>query len=192
MSISYAQTGTSATFNIGCSGQTAGATTAGRLATVGGSAGGAVTVDPGLGTTAAIFIFECDIANQVGDWLTGDYVCPVNISTCDAGTQFTRADLCDYDGSSFATVVGNIDMSTLHTRGNTGVVTVTANIGSPYTPQGANSRLFWVLTFNNNDPHGQSSVDITPDQTITTQFPSPPEPWWIIRRPRRRIIVGGY
>lgn len=179
---SYVQNDTSRTFNIGCSGQTAGATTDARDAADGASPGVTeVSVDPGNNVTRAIFAFDCFVPPNTGsDWAAGNYVCPVNLTTCDGGTQLVRADLCDYNGSTFQSIVNNVVPS--HTRGATGVVTVTFNRATPYTPQShVNSRLFIVLTFNNNDLHGASGVGITPDQTITTPIvvPSGSNPGWI-------------
>lgn len=193
MAINYVQTDTSATFNIGCSGQTAGATTAGRNAAVGASAGATeVGADPGNNVTRAIFIFECTPAPNVTSWDAGNYVFPVNITTCDGGTTFVRADLCDYDLSTYATVVGNVTPT--HSAGGTGVVTVTFNRGTAYSVQSqTNSRLFMVCTFQNTDPHGGSNVGITPDQTITTPITPPAATGWgrLLGQYRNRLVRIG-
>lgn len=170
----YVQTDTSATFNVGCSGQTAGATTDARQAQDTGSAGVTeVSVDPGSNVTRAIFVYDCTPAPNVAEWASGNYVIPVNITTCDGGTQLTRVDVCDFDGTStYVSVASNTSPG--HTRGNTGVVNVTVNRATNYTPQSqANSRVFIVLTFNNNDQHGASGAGITPNQTITTPIVAP-------------------
>lgn len=164
------QTDTSATFNVGCSTRSAGSTTAGRQAISGGTAGATeVTIDPGLDTEAsqrAVMIFESGAPN-VAEWADGTWTVPVNITTCDAGTILREVWICDNNGGTFSTVGSNTSPG--HTRGATGVVTV--NIVNPglHTPQSqANSTVFIVLVFSNNDPHGQSSAGVTPNQTINT------------------------
>ena len=170
------QTDTGATFNVGCSGQTAGASTAARSMVEGGSAGSSeVSVDPGNNVTRAVFAFVSGKPG-VGTWQAGDYVIPINISTCDGGTQLTRVDVCDFlAGTGYVSVASNTSPG--HTRGNTGVLSVTVNRGSDYTPQDAtDSQLFVVLTFNNNDAHGASGVGITPSETVTTPIETTPDP----------------
>jgi len=171
---SYVQNDTSRTFDVGCSGQSAGVTTAARDAADGVGVGTVeVSLDPDNLSTAAVFAIDCNTPPNTGsDWASGNYVVPINITTCDAGTQFVRADLCDYNGTAYASIVNNLVPS--HSAGATGVVTCTFVRGTDYTPQThSTSRLYVVCTFTNTDDHGNSIVGITPDQTITTPIVIP-------------------
>lgn len=164
--LNYNETDTAATFNIGCSGQSAGTTTDGRQCSSGALGSGSSTVDPGNASTSACFVFETTAPNRP-TWQAGDYVVRINHTSISGSTQLVRIDICDRNGASYATVVGNHVPS--HTRGATGVVTATINRGTDYTPQSqANSTVFIVLTYNNNAPHGNSAATITMDQVINT------------------------
>ena len=71
----FIQTDSAATFNVGCSGATAGVTTEGRTATVAGPAGSTADLDfdPGTGTGDALRAcnaFLCDKPG-VASWASG-------------------------------------------------------------------------------------------------------------------------
>lgn len=164
--INYNQQDDSATFNVGCSGQSTGVDVDGRL--MDGTAVGSTPVacDPDNQTTAACCIFESTSPN-VAEWAAGDYVVRINHSAMDGGTQLTRVDICDNNVGTYASVA--VNTSPGHVRGDTGVITVTVNRATAYTPQSTpNSKVFIVLTYNNNDAHGASTFSITPDQIIDT------------------------
>lgn len=167
--INFVETDTSATFNVGCSGQTAGATTDGRQANSGGSAGVTeVSVDPGNNVTRACFVFLCSKPGASASWNSGTWTIPVNHTTMDGGTQLTRVDVCDFLSGTGYTSIANTT-SPGHTRGNTGVLNVSVTQGSNHTPQDAtDSQPFIVLTYNNNDAHGASGLGITPSETINS------------------------
>jgi len=169
----YAQTDTADTFDVGCSGQTAGVTTAARKLLEGGTAGTvAINGDPGNNVTRAVFSWDSTTPVGKATWEAGNWTIPINISTCDGGTQLTRVDVCDENGATYTTVASNTSPG--HTRGATGVLTVTVVQGSAHTAQSAaNSAVHIVLTFNNNDLHGNSTSQITCNQIITTPIVIP-------------------
>lgn len=193
---SYVQTDTSRTFDVGCSGAGAGASTAGRQGTEGGTAGVTeVSVDPGNWSDPAhngikaSFVFDCPTPPNVASWAAGNYVIPVNHTTMDGGTNLQEVYVCDYDGSTFQTVVSGVQGTDFtHAPGGTGVVTVTLNRGSAYTPQTqSTSRVFIVLVYQNTDQHGGSGLGITPNQTITTPIVKPAAA--LLAKSRRRLPV---
>jgi len=172
VAITYQQTDTSATFNVGCSGQSAGVTTAAAQASVGGTAGSTpITGDPDNNLTRACIAFDCSPAVNYGaDWPAGTVTVHINISACDGGTQLTRVDVCDFDGSSTYQSWGS-NTSPGHTRGTTNSdLSVPVTVTSITPGSAANSRVFVVLTFNNNDNHGASDVSVTPSLTIVAPF----------------------
>ena len=174
MTTTYQQTDTDATFDVGCSGQSAGATTGADEAAVGGSAGVTETAfDPDNNVTRACYAYDCTPAPGLATWESGNYVVRINHTAMDGGTQLQRVDVCDFDGTSSYAFVAN-NSSTGHTRGATGVLEVTVNRATPYAVQDeTNSRLFVVLTYNNNDLHGASAGGITPDDTIVAPYTVP-------------------
>lgn len=192
--ITYAQTDTTATYNAGCSGATDGATTLARIATGSTPGSGTAQVAPGIGNSDALrgcFDWDCTAAPGVATWAQGFYTVPVNITACDADTILREVYICDFDGTSTYVEVTSTT-SPGHTRGATGVVNVsverTAGQGD-YTPQSeANSRVFVVLVFSNNQPHGGSSVTITNNQTITTPIDDGLVPSLAFPRKDMRII----
>lgn len=170
--IDFVQTDTSATFNVGCSGATAGIGTAGRQANAGGAAGVTeFSCDPDSGLSDALRacgVYLCSKPGASASWDAGDWTIPINITTCDGGTILREVYVCDFlSGTGYSPIVST--SSPGHTRGTTGVVTVTINQGSSWTPQDAtDSQPYIVLVWSNNDAHGASAAGVTPNQTINS------------------------
>lgn len=166
--ISFNETDTSDTFDVGCSGEAAGASTAARQAADGGTLGSIeVSADPGNNVTRSCFAFVCGAPGASASWDAGTWVVRINHSSMDGGTQLVAVYVCDFlSGTGFTSIASNTSPG--HTRGAAGVLTVNVSQGSPHTPQGAASQPFIVLVYNNNDQHGASGLGITPDQAIDT------------------------
>lgn len=168
--IDFVQVDTSATFDVGCSGRSAGLTTAARQANSGGSAGSTpVTVDPdNNGTTLACFAFLLGKPG-VASWAAGDWTIPINFSVGDAGTTLAEVHVCDYNGGTIVDVDTDTSLTGLSDATTGGTVTKTVSQGSAHTPQStADSQPFIVIVLTNTDNHGATSVDITPNQTINS------------------------
>ena len=172
MSVTYQQTDTSATFNVGCSGALAGATTAAREAQDGGTAGSTeVTVDPGnlvTGRACFDYVVPSGDAPGISNWTDGTWNITVNFTTGDAGTSLHAVHVCDYDGSTYASVCSETSIGWPTTSGST-----TRNIaqGGDYSPQNSStSRPFIVIRLSNTDSHGSSACGITPDGTIVAPY----------------------
>lgn len=166
----YNQTDTTATFNQGCSAFAGGVTNDARSCTVGGTMGSTeVGVDTGNETTASIFVYDCG-APEVATWESGSWIIQVNVTTQDAGTVLYALYVCDYNGSTFQTVVSESNINV----GGIGVIERTIVRNSTYTPQSVTlSRPFIVAVFLNSDPHGGSSTGITPSGSIFTPIIEP-------------------
>lgn len=166
--IDYQQTDTAATFNIGCSGQTAGVTTDARQMTVGGTAGvTGQSCDPGNNVTRACVAIDGTAPGASASWNAGNWTIRINHTTMDGGTSLTRIDVCDFNGTSYTTVVS--DTAPGHSPGATGVFTRVINQPSSHTPQSASlSRPFIVFTYTNTDPHGASGFTYVPSEIINT------------------------
>ncbi|MEK9767382.1 MAG: hypothetical protein VW683_00560 [Betaproteobacteria bacterium] len=166
MATTYQLVATTATFNVGCSGQTAGTTTLANSASIGGTAGaGTYVIDPGNNATTACYAIELDAPNT-GSWGSGNWVVNVDFSQCDADTTWVRCDLCDYEpGVGYTTVVSN--GTTNHTAGGiSGPYTSTLNRATEYTPTStSNSKPFIILTFQSVALHGTSTATITETNT---------------------------
>ena len=175
--VSYVQTDTAGTFNVGCSGAGAGATTAARTAVIGGSAGASeVSLDPGNQTTTAVFDFICGAPGSSATWAAGSWSIPLVLPTMDGGTIITAVHVCDWlPGTGYTSIASNTSPG--HTRGATHSptpLTVTVTQGSSHTPQSASlSQPVIIIVANNNDDHGGSGFGLTPSQTITTPIDSP-------------------
>jgi len=164
--INYNQQDDSATFNVGCSGASAGATTLGRAMDATALGIGTATTDPDVGVTAACLIFDAPAPGASASWDDGDWVIRVNITTCDSGTILNAIHVCDFDGTSYTTVTSQVSAFG-HTRGGTGVITATIAQGGAHTPQSATlSRPFIVIIFENNDAHGNGNVTVTTNQIV--------------------------
>ena len=174
MATNYVQTDTDAGGpGAGCTGVTAAATTIGRDALVGGTAGSTpVAVDPGNNVTRSCFGWRLGGPSAVpglASWASGTWVVPINHNAMDAGTTLVGVYVCDYNGSTWQSVASNTSPG--HSAGGTGVVTVNVVQGSDYTPQSqANSFPAIILVYQNTDAHGASGLEITPNQTIVAPF----------------------
>lgn len=175
MTTTYTQTDTSATFNVGCSGRSAGLTTAARTAEVGGTAGSSeVTVDPNNnGTTLACFAFDVPVADAPGlsSWDSGTWNVTINFTTGDAGTTLEEVHICDNNGGTYSSVAGGTSETAIGYATTSGSTTRNISQGSNHTPQSeANSRPFVVIVLSNTDDHGAASVGITPSATIVAPY----------------------
>lgn len=175
MATIYNQTDTAATFNVGCSGESAAdIATDAVQATQGGTLGSTELVADWTyqsGGNVAAHAIELP-APGVSDW-NGTWTVVLDITTCDAGDQLVGVYLCDFlSGTGYQTAGSNTSPG--HTRGNTatGGSELSVNITvSSYTLQStANSQPFIVLVWNNNDDHGAAGSNITPSQTITAPY----------------------
>ena len=169
--ILYQQEDTNGTFDVGCSSRSAGLTTGCDQANAGGSAGSsATTVDPdNLGSLLACYDYQCGKPGAAASWDLGDWVVRINFSAGDAGTTLEEIHICDWlSGTGFTTIRSDTGAA----RGistTAGQQNITLNQGSAHSPQSAaDSQPFIVLVLSNADPHGGSSVAITPSLIIDT------------------------
>lgn len=170
MTVTYQQTDNAVTFEVGCSGQTAGVSTAGRELIEGGSPGANdVTVDPDNNTEAAVFALATTGGTGLGTWQAGDYVVDLNIVGSNGNSVWSETHICERTaGGAFNTVASLTGQTTDVSAA--GVVSHTVNRATDFTPAGTDSDLYIVIVFSNSDPHGNSTTDITPDQTVTAPF----------------------
>lgn len=168
MALTFTQTDTSVTFDVGCSGESAGATTAAREIVDGGTAGSTeFSVDPNNNSTAAVVAFRTTGGVGTDTWEAGDYVVSINVTSASGNSDWVATYICERtSGGSFNTVASLTGQTT--DVATTGVKSQTVNRGTDFTPAGTDSDLFVVLVFTNSDNHGNSSTSITPDQDITT------------------------
>lgn len=172
MATNYVQTDTSATFNVGCSGATAATTTVARTATIGGTAGSTeMSGSWTFGQTVAAYAFELPApGSSITSW-AGSWTIPINITTCDGGDQMSAVYLCDWLPGTGYVSKGSATPGSgyTHTRGNTGVVSVSITASSGLQSASL-SQPFIVVVFNNNDAHGAAGASITPNQTIIAPY----------------------
>lgn len=169
--ISYEEDNAGGTFNVGCSGLSAGSTTTYNSMDVVGTAPVAgPNGAPNHNATEACHVIESQTApGASASWDSGDWVINMNHQTMDAGTQLTRIDICDNNGGTFTNVVSNYDATGDHSRGSTGALTITINQGSSHSPQSAaNSVPYIVFTYNTNEAHGGHAYAWTTAYTVDT------------------------
>ena len=168
--INFQQIDTDGTFNVACSARSAGLTTAADQATAGGSAGSTpTTVDPdNNGTNLACYAYQCGKPGASATWDAGTWVVRINFSTGDAGTTLEEVHVCDWlSGTGYTDVDTDTSATALAQATNGGAVTVNVTQSGAHTPQSAaDSQPYIVLVFSNTDPHGATSVDITPSLVI--------------------------
>lgn len=166
--ITYNVQDDTATFDVGCSGSGGGAATTGAQAMDQTAAGvGTVGGAPGPSLDLPCIVFDGNAPGASASWDAGNWQIPFSFSACDAGSIISRIDICDFDGSTYTTVVGNHTV-TGHSRGSTTPFTETVVQGSAHTPQNANSRPFIIIWIENNDLHGASLVTLNNTETITS------------------------
>lgn len=170
MATVYNQTDTSATFNVGDSGETAAGGTAARTAGVGSTLGSTetTTLSWTFGQTVAAFAVEMT-APGVSSW-DGTWTVNVNVTTADGGDLLQTMYLMDKNGASYNVVTsGGSVTPTGVARGGTGVYTGTFSV--THTPNNqSNSQPYVLCVWNNNDPHGGAGSQVTPNQTITAPY----------------------
>lgn len=167
--ITYTLTDTTATFDVGCSGRSAGITTNGVQANDGGTQGaGSSEGDPGNnGTNLACVSVLCGPAPGVATWADGTWSWTIPFPSSDPGTTLEEVHLCDWDGATTYTTIAS----------TTGIAHGTASgsyawsqaQGGDHTPQSeANSQPFIVLVFSNTDDHGGSAIAVGHTTSISS------------------------
>lgn len=167
--INFQQEDTDGTFNVGCSGRSAGITTGSDQANAGGSAGSAATtVDPdNNGTLLACYAYQCGKPGASASWDSGSWVVRINFSAGDPGTTLEEVHACDWLSGTGYTTISTTGGTGLGLATNAGQQNVTLTQGAGHSPQSAaDSQPFIILVFTNVDDHGGSSIAVTPSLVI--------------------------
>ncbi len=173
MAIILTQTDTAADngFNVGCSGaSSAGATTASREATEGGTAGSSeITLDPGgNGLVRACLAFQTDVSEPgTATWAAGNYVVRLNCTTSNNGTIWRETHICERTSGGTFNTVASLTGQTDDLATSPTVFTHTVNRATVFNADSSSSTLYIVCVFEGDD-HGGTSFGITPDQNIDT------------------------
>jgi len=175
MAIIYAQEAGAITEVQGCSSRSAGDTTDGRDATVGGTPDTTNRdLDPGNGIAPARRTQHW-LGNAIAgqDWESGLHTIRLNVVTARSGVIWTEVNICEsldaFSGGGFNTVDTFTDSVSCAT---TGVKSITDSQVADFTVADNLSRPYWVLSMI-GPVHGNSSLQIDNDQNINT-------PWNII------------
>jgi len=186
VTVTYQQTDTTATFNVGCSARSAGVQNASRQAIVGGTAGTTEqSVNPdNQGGLRACFNFDVPVgdAPNIATWTDGNWQVTINFTSGDPGTFLKEVHVCDNNGGSYTTVCSETGLTVATTAGST---TRTIAQGGDHSPQAqSTSRPFIVIVLENTDPHGGSACGITPSSTVVAPYTlTPPQiPGQFLRR----------
>jgi hypothetical protein len=176
MAISYNQTGSASGAGeiAACSGATVIGTQAQNcLCTIGGSAGGALTVGGtqfDIGTNLAAVMMEIVPAAGV-TWSSGTWTVRLNVTTLNANITWTATYICRLNSSNVnQATIGSLTAQTT-SLGSTGVKTHSVTNGSSQTP-GAGDKAYIVCVFSVANSNNQS-FGWTPNQAIDTPLTAP-------------------